>query len=112
MKTRTHAEMVKALKLVIRTMAERRGTDVGRYARECARVGLETGTGPPIAWDDGEQRATTAELVEAAKELVRESSDPAHCPHCGAYWPPTMMDSYSFPGSACDIGECEPAEDS
>lgn len=28
------------------------------------------------------------------------------CGHCGRIWSPSMGESYSFPGSACDIGEC------
>lgn len=30
----------------------------------------------------------------------------AHCPRCGAFWPPSAIASEVFPGSACDNGEC------
>lgn len=36
----------------------------------------------------------------------KQKSDPAICPQCGQYWPPSMDESYSFPGSGCDLGEC------
>lgn len=28
------------------------------------------------------------------------------CPHCGRNWSPSMDESETFPGSACDTGEC------
>lgn len=30
----------------------------------------------------------------------------AECPECGRLWFPSMLESGSFLGSACDIGEC------
>lgn len=32
------------------------------------------------------------------------------CEECGRHWGRNYLDSYSFPGSACDMGECICAE--
>jgi hypothetical protein len=31
----------------------------------------------------------------------------AQCKQCGRWWYPSMYESDSYPGSACDAGECE-----
>lgn len=40
-----------------------------------------------------------------------ELCDGVACSTCGRIFSPCMMESGSFPGSACDLGECESPDD-
>lgn len=38
--------------------------------------------------------------------MKKGKTDPSQCPNCGRIWSPSMDESCSFPGSACDTGDC------
>lgn len=40
------------------------------------------------------------------QNLAEEHRRITQCPQCGKRWFPSMDESYTFPGSGCDIGEC------
>ncbi len=33
-------------------------------------------------------------------------SSKSECPYCGRWWPPSLDESESFPGSPCDTSDC------
>ncbi len=46
------------------------------------------------------------ELKRRDSIVPRPQSDRTRCPRCGRTWLPSMDASETFPGSACDMGEC------
>lgn len=59
-------------------------------------------------WVDADELARLDREKERRKAGVRSAAGyRVDCPNCGRYWSPSMMESTSYPGSACDTGGCE-----